>query len=145
MLYMSYSDNYSTSIELESDFNMFSTEMAGGEIKMVGGKSEISNDSLKQIVFETTKILANTTKTYYSSDLFKEFNNETQFLNKYNYDINKVLMGEKLVDLNDRQKMKKILYINYEALELLKNIIALYDAGVAKLEEVKYTITVILG
>tara|TARA_B100000767_G_scaffold274088_1_gene306053 strand:+ start:292 stop:681 length:390 start_codon:yes stop_codon:yes gene_type:complete len=108
---MSYSDNYSSSIELDTEFSMFDTEM-------VGGKSSISTQDLKQVVILTTKIIANCVKRYHKKHFFTPFNSE-----KYNKTIGKILQGGNLNEPNTREQLKKILSLNTSTIVELKNLL----------------------
>lgn len=113
---MSYSDNYSSSIEIDSDFSMFETEM-------VGGKKSIPTEDLKQIVLLSTKIIANNVKRYHLKGFFKIFNSEKKFIDNYNKLLNEFLLNQELNNLNDRKRLKKILNLNIITLIELKKFL----------------------
>tara|TARA_B110000977_G_C10994167_1_gene461168 strand:- start:587 stop:976 length:390 start_codon:yes stop_codon:yes gene_type:complete len=108
---MSYSDNYSSSIELDTEFSMFDTEM-------VGGKSSISTRDLRQVVILTTKLIANCVKRYHKKQFFTSFNSQ-----KCNNTIGQILEGGDLNELNTREQLKKILSLNTSTLVELKNLL----------------------
>ena len=109
---MSYSDNYSSSIELETEFSMFDTEM-------IGGKYSVATKDLKQLVMLTTKIIANCVKRYHKKQFFKSFNYE-----KCDGSINQILQGGNLNENNSRIKIKKLLSLNTNTLIELKNLLS---------------------
>lgn len=135
---MSYSDNYSSSIEIDSDFSMFETEMVGGE-------KSIPTEDLKQIVLLSTKIIANNVKRYHLKGFFKIFNSEKKFMDNYHKLLGKFLINQELSNLNDRKRLKNILNLNIITLIEFKELLKKNNITIKELKPLSEVIKKLLN
>lgn len=137
-------DIYSSSIELESDFNMFDNEgeKVGGFLGFFGNDSEL--EKLKNVVTISTKLIANIIKMIHQRKFYQSFNAEKKFLDNYNKVMGQILLNQQLSELDDKSKLKNIISLNSIALFELKELIKKHDESLLKNNKISQSISNLL-
>ena len=128
-------DIYTSSIEIESDFDLFNSEMDGGFFGWFSSKPKkpVTNPEdpvkikLKTVVNISTKLIANLIKMSHQRDFFKKYDLEKKLMGNYNKVIGENLLGQLLADLDDKKRLKNVLNINIIVLGELRELIAKND------------------
>lgn len=140
-------DIYSSSIEIESDFNMFDDEKVGGFLESFGNDKSLNDkslDKLKNVVITSTKLIANLIKMINQRKFYQSFNAEKKFLDNYNKVMGQILLNQQLSELDDKKKLKNIISLNSIALFELKDLIKKHDESLLKNNKISESISHLL-
>lgn len=132
---LSEQDIYTSSIEIESDFDLFNSEMDGGFFgwfsskpkKPVKKPEDPVKIKLKAAVNMSTKLIANMIKMIHQRDFFKKYDIEKKLMGNYHKVIGENLLDQLLADLDDKKRLKNVLNINIVVLGELRELIAKND------------------
>jgi hypothetical protein len=132
-------DIYTSSIEIESDFDLFNSEMDGGFFGWFSSKPKKTvkkpvkkpedpvKIKLKKAVNISTKLIANLIKMIHQRDFFKKYDLEKKLMGNYHKVIGENLLDQLLADLDDKKRLKNVLNINIVVLGELRELIAKND------------------
>lgn len=139
-------DIYSSSIEIESDFNMFDDEKVGGFLESFENDKSLNEslDKLKNVVITSTKLIANLIKMINQRKFYQSFNAEKKFLDNYNKVMGQILLNQQLSELDDKKKLKNIISLNSIALFELKDLIKKHDESLLKNNKISESISHLL-